>query len=276
MNASQRQAIQTLQRVREYLRESRIAGGPAGQGSTAGAGSAEATAAVSGSSAQRVVAMLDAVVARLEQHMGDQSTSEALKRGETRNKRTLKRVLRNAHMRPIAELARVLLADPTQPLGQVGEGVQETLRLPAENVDTMTLISLARTMAAAVTPHRAVFEGHGLASDFVEQLLAAAEAVNRTLVTRGEHTARRAGATTGVAVDLARGRRLVRLLDSLVAPQLEKTDPRLLAEWRNVKRIGAVMGAPGGSVGEDAPGTTPIVGGAPAPVGDGTQTPKAA
>jgi hypothetical protein len=41
------------------------------------------------------------------------------------------------------------------------------------------------------------------------------------MVTRSEHDARAAGATSGVTADLERGRRLIRLLDAFVAPRLE-------------------------------------------------------
>lgn len=221
MNSTQKQALQAFKRVMSFLGE-----------------------AQAGGSLTSHLEALGEIVERLKGHAVEQDAGLRLGRATTRKKHALQQELRLRHMRPIAALAEAVL--PTL-AATPGSGEEVALQMPSSKLDALTLVSAAGAMAAAAAPHRATFVQRGLPADFVEQLQTAAGALDAAMTTRSEHAARRAGATAGVAADLERGRRVIRLLDALVTSQLQGDAVRL-AEWRSVKRIAGVGGTTGGSI----------------------------
>lgn len=73
-----------------------------------------------------------------------------------------------------------------------------------------------------------MFLAHGLAPDFIEQLSAAASALENARNARAESGRRKITATAAVKDQFKRGRKAVRLLNAILSPRLAR-DPELLA-----------------------------------------------
>ncbi|HEX7020316.1 MAG TPA: hypothetical protein VF159_09915 [Gemmatimonadaceae bacterium] len=161
---------------------------------------------------------------------GDQDalTSRAMKSGESARTRVLRRALWVNHMQQIAAVARAELRQVPQ---------FESLLLPTVGVATPKLVQWARTMAAVAREHAEVFVTHGLPAEFVEQLLAAADALDASLATRVANGRETVGARKRVATSRSRAQYVIRVLNA----QIEKAlvdDASLLAQWRHAKRVG--------------------------------------
>src|SRR5687768_16114826 len=70
--------------------------------------------------------ILDDIVAKLDDHSSDQVAGQRLSRAEVQRRKALRRRLREEHIGPICQIARVSLAD--QP------GIERALRLPDDNL----------------------------------------------------------------------------------------------------------------------------------------------
>lgn len=163
----------------------------------------------------------------LEATVNEQAGSSVVSQGGTRRYKSLRRVLVRDHMAPIARMARADLP-PTPEV--------DALRMPKPNWSAARLAAAAHGMALAAEPFRQQFVDAGLPGDFVERLGAAADAMVQSLSDRAQHRGRLSGATKGLQATLASGRKLVAVIDALVASKLAD-DPALLANWRKVKRV---------------------------------------
>ena len=141
--------------------------------------------------------ILDEVAGTLSGHAVNQAASQRVGSGETAKQRVLRSALKLNHMRPIASVAAAQLK-------QVLEFT--ALRMPPAN-------STSR------------------------QLIAAAGALNESVTNRGTTRTIQSGATAGVRAEAARGRDAVKVLDSLIEPQLSGSTV-LLVQWRAARRFG--------------------------------------
>jgi hypothetical protein len=131
------------------------------------------------------------------------------------------------HMGPIAKFARANLrgvpdfnALTDVPHGLVGH----------------SLVLAARAMATAGAPYVAVLTKAQFPADSVQQLGAAADALNTALDARVASESRRVEATTGIRQELALGREAVAMLEPIVTKKLVG-QKGLLAAWRTAKRV---------------------------------------
>jgi hypothetical protein len=170
---------------------------------------------------------LDQVVTQLTGHVTSQKDHSLASLGATRKQRALRRVLIKEHMRPIARIATADLP-PTPEV--------QPLTMPAGHPTAAVLIAAARGMAAAAERFATVFTGAGLPADFVAQLTTATEALEAARDQQTATRSSRAGSTDVLAETLQRGRRIVRVLDSLVSNAV-KDNAELLAAWKSAKRI---------------------------------------
>jgi len=184
------------------------------------------------------VEALATLVERLEQHAGEQDGRARSARAATDTKRELARALRQEYLRPIAHVARHLFDHDAN--------LRNTFALPRTR-DGEGLLQAANAIAERAGEHRAQFIASGLAPDFVERLRDAIAALRTTIVARGLDLGRRSAATAGLLQDLARGRRMIRLLDLMIAPRLANQRDEL-AEWRSVTRFVRRRSAEGAAV----------------------------
>ena len=166
-------------------------------------------------------------IAALESYVTEQAGSSIESQGATRKNHALRRALVRDHMAPIARMARAKLP----PMPEV-----DALRPPRPNWSIERLAAAAQGMAKTTAPFRAEFVKAGLEPDFVERLTAATEAMLQSVDERAMSRGRWSGATKGLKATLSSGRRLVDVIDAMIASALAD-DPALLANWKRVKRV---------------------------------------
>lgn len=207
MELKTKQGLQTLRRAHAFL---------AGKDFTAAVGDLKPH-----------VESLDAIVVRLEQFATEQAARSSAARTATDNKRTLARELRLEYLRPIAQVGRRLFVHDAE--------LRQAFRLPGTR-DDEGLIQAANAFAERVEEFKDRFAARGLAGDLVERLRKATTAFRDLRTNRSLDLARRSAATTGMLVELSKGRDVVRLLDLMIAPRLA-SQPEKLSEWRTIARF---------------------------------------
>lgn len=170
---------------------------------------------------------LDAEIVELDTFAAGQAGHGMVAKGTTQKYRVLREALLRDHMAPIASLARAEL--PRAP--EIAP-----LLMPRGRISVDKLALHATAMAHAAAPFREMFVRACLPADFIEQLVAATdamlEAFRQRSLTRGMH----AGATRGLGAKLSECRKIVRVLDRLVTSAL-RDDPALLANWQSLRRV---------------------------------------
>ncbi|MEO7086828.1 MAG: hypothetical protein ABI442_07530 [Gemmatimonadaceae bacterium] len=200
-------------------------------------------------------AVLDDVVTNLSGHAVNQTTSKRVGAAETARERVLRNALRLNNMRPIATVAAAQLR-------QTPEFV--AFKMPAGNSTSRTLIAWAGAMHNAAAGYSKTFTDAGLPADFLAQLQTAADVLNTSITNRGATKNLQSGATTGLSAEATRGRQAVKVLDSLVEPEIAG-NLAVLAQWRSAKRIGGKAPAIA-STSIDAAANAPVEAPASAPV----------
>lgn len=208
MQATHATVLSTLQRVQRFMDTNAEALGPI---NTAGY--------------RRV---LDDVANTLSAHAVSQAASKNIGSGETAKQRVLRNALKLNTMRPIAAVAAAQLKEVPE---------FASLKMPAAGTTSARLVAAAGAMSTAATTYQQTFTDAGLPADFLDRLNTAAEALNNSLVNRGNTKGSQAGATAGLKAEAARGREAVRVLDALIEPQLAG-NAVLLVQWNSAKRFG--------------------------------------
>lgn len=173
-------------------------------------------------------------IAALSTHVAGQAGSRLASKGATRKHYALRRALIRDHMAPVARIAAADL--PRTP-------ELAPLRMPPQNLPAEKLAAAAYGMADAAKPFIEVFTAAGLPADFLEQLVAAADAMTASLDERAQNRSAQRGATTGLKASLSAGRRIVHVLDAFVRTAL-KDDPALLSAWNGAKRVRVIPPTP--------------------------------
>lgn len=206
MQRKDRSTLDSLQRVKEFLTQHPLADEPESLGAQA--------------------AELDDVLQRLSNEVVGQDAGKRFTRVHIGRERILRHSLYAEHMQPISRIAR-------DAFGKTG--MDRAFLLPRTKV-TVPLVASARAMAQAAMKEKDVFLRHGLAQDFIEQLMAAASLLEETRTAKTESSRQRTTATAEVRQQLSRGRKAVRLLDAVLLPRFRK-EPQLLAAWTSAKRV---------------------------------------
>jgi hypothetical protein len=170
----------------------------------------------------RASAALDGVVASLAHQQVVQRAVQSQRRSIRARQRALRSALRDTYLRPIIAIAQARSDDTHRLAG---------LRIPPRGLDDTRLVIGVRSWERLLTEHRGVFLDEGFEDDFVEQLIAAANAI--TQAARDAGSCRNSGivARCAIASLVTEGRKLARVLDALVFAKCRK-NPRLAAEWR--------------------------------------------
>lgn len=180
-------------------------------------------------------ANLSAVIAGLRAHAAAQNQSDRESRAGTQAQRAALRVLRR-RMRTVAAAARYALRDPT---------LFMELGMPKGRPTPQALLAAADGMAAAARVHHDALAASGLTSDFIDGVVAAADAVRNAGASRGDRVLYRMGATKSMRTLSSDARHIVTMLDGLVVPLIPPDDPGgLLVRWNAARRIGR---RPGGA-----------------------------
>jgi hypothetical protein len=191
--------------------------------------------------------LLDAAVAQLEVHAGDQSSMDREIDGQSNLQKSLEVDLRQTHMQPIASFARAKL-----------RGVPDIAALTRRSSDLKgpALVNAARAMATTAAPFADAFVQGAFPADIIAQLGAAAETLSGVMKHRANLKVGRAESTKGITEQIAQGRAAVKMLSAVIDRQFAK-DKTFLAGWRAAKRVVSKPGvARGGGV---APAPTDAV-----------------
>ncbi len=223
MEMRQKQAIEAYRRVQEFVRTHPV----------------QAPASYADGGRQ-----LDEVVARLRGHSMVQAVGRRMGGAETVRQKALVRQLREMHLRPIAKIAKAKLSQEP--------GIEVALRIPRQTLPITRLVAEARAVSSAVTEYNPVFVANGRAEDFLEQLEAATDRLERSLTGRARKMGSKVGARVGIGTEIQRGREAVEIIDTVVTTCFAN-DPDVLAEWRSARRVQVV---PGGSARASAAGDT--------------------
>ena len=191
-------------------------------------------AAVNDSGARK---SLDELVGELTVQAVDQDAGRVTSRGETSLQASLRKTLREVHMKRIATIARARLRDVPE---------MRSFMLPGPKTPSLKLVAMAGGMADAASKHSAVFIERGLPQDFIAQLTNTAAALNQSLDTRAKSYGRATGATSAIGALAREAAAVIRELDALVRPLILR-DERLLGEWRTTSRIRRKTGPSAGS-----------------------------
>lgn len=170
---------------------------------------------------------LSACLGNLIRHGGTQDDAMRASREATRRAHEAATALRREGLHPIARLAVLLFPK--------GSSERAGFRMP-EKRSYDSLIAAAAGFAGRAAEHKAKFIEAGLSEDFVERLQATADELRAALDEKAKNFGRRIAATEGAEVEYARGRKIVRYLDTMVTPIWEGTPVRL-KEWKGLSRF---------------------------------------
>ena len=200
-------------------------------------------------------AEFDRVTARLGTLAEKQDAHRMNASGELSNERKHARALRRKHMRPVVQVARSKVPAAAQ---------LSAVSLPPIRSNSTDTATRARAMAAAVEPYRQLLHEGGLPADFVEQLVAAASALETAVSAKRTHQVGRVGSTANIDAEVAETRLQVSAMDALVRATVGEHEPKL-DEWAKIVRDirsalrqatkPAVVGQPGGSTPPVTPAT---------------------
>jgi hypothetical protein len=199
----------------------------------------------------------DAVTTRLATLAQEQEAHRINASGQLSNERRLARELRRNHMRPIVQIARWKVPAAAQ-LSAV------TLSLIRSNNTEMA--NRARAMGAAVEPFRQLLHEGGLPADFIEQLYAAAGALEDAVSQKKGHQVGRVGTTDNIEGEVTDARLQVNVLDSL-GRQADKPATQPTPTGSATTRHNSPASAPGTATSSAATTTS-----APAPAAGGPDT----
>jgi hypothetical protein len=188
----------------------------------------DAGAKLAGVNATAARKELDGIVTAMAVNEAEEGNSALNAKGQVAKLRVLRADLWNHHMRPVATIAAAHLRDVPE---------FSALRMPQHRVKSATLVQHAIVMADAARERQEVFVKNGLVENFADELTAAAAAVRATIDSRGKSISVKASARSGLKVTGARAPVVLRLLDAQVK-KLLVDDPKALAGWNSVKRIG--------------------------------------
>jgi hypothetical protein len=163
----------------------------------------------------------DAAVEELAAHQLEQELAAALARCETANYRALRRDLYYGLIRPIGLIASIALRSAPE---------YRRLMILASSYRARHFLRNVTTLTAAAEAYAALFVQHGMPDDLIDQLHAALAQLAQSAEARERHRRRQIEATHGLCEASRAVRRLVDLIDSVLAPKI-KRDQTLVATW---------------------------------------------
>lgn len=210
MRNREKQVIEALQRVQDFLRDNPLPGG-----ATYGPGQA----------------LLDEVLADLGEHRRDQTSGQRLGTEARGREGQLRDMLREVHLRPLSLMARASMRGKP--------GIQKALRTPKDSLSTTKLIAEAEGIRKAVAEYEAEFLALGCNAGFLAELDEAIAMLEGTLRGKAKLLGRKAGASEGLAEGVTRGGEALKLLDARVLKAF-RGKPDVLARWRIARRVRAL------------------------------------
>ena len=177
----------------------------------------------------RSSATLRELLRELAANRDTQATAVVERHSCATRRRELRRELRARHLRPIAAITRVELADAP---------AAAAMRCPSMKLRNELFLAEAESMGQHAARRWHTFRRHRLPRDFVQQLRATIDAIDGLIDRSVECRKQRKAATAALASGFRRAGRLVSVIDALVQAQAHG-NRELLAAWRAVRRTQA-------------------------------------
>lgn len=201
-------------------------------------------------------AIVASVVAELSQGAAAQASGTSSIQQATTSRAVARAAVRE-DVQAIASTARVIALDTP--------GLEDRFRLPRSGGD-QSLLATARAFHADAAPLKAQFLRHELPADFLEDLAADIEDLERAI--SDQNTNKGASLSAGATIDTAieRGLDAVQRLHAIVRNKFRQ-NPAILAAWesaRHTQRPTRRARPAAGNTNPPAPGTTPAPGDADA------------
>lgn len=176
---------------------------------------------------------VDDAVAGIRDQITAQGSADRALAGQTSRRQALAKDLVQTHMKPIAKFARANL-----------RGVPDfsTLRKSGSANSPKPLVTSALSMAKSAAPYAAAMTAAGFPADTVEQLTAAANALDAATIERDNTRHHRVESTKNIATLLQDGREGVKKMDAVISKQFVANDA-ILAGWDSASRVNAKPGS---------------------------------
>lgn len=172
-------------------------------------------------------AQLDGAVITIDAAVDLQGTCLREWRGEVKRRKGLEKILTGKFMTPLSKFSRAEL---------VGTPEFAALTPSATQLRTERLVASAHSMASAAAKWADRITAAQFPADFLQQLRAAANAVQASINAAQEAKVKLTGATKTIATAIKQGRSAVAKLDSAVSHMIVGNEP-LKREWRTAKRV---------------------------------------
>ena len=165
-------------------------------------------------------------VKRMAEHMNQQDAFKRFALTSTSTKRKLRDRLIDDHMRPLAVVASAGMNDMER----------KAFTIPERKQPFLDHVAAGHGMAAAAKEREEVFLAHGFPADFIAQLLAATEELNRAITMRSKAKSLRVNATAGIKAEADAALVALRVIDSQIRRAI-KDDNILLTQWESVSHL---------------------------------------
>jgi hypothetical protein len=172
-------------------------------------------------------AKLDAATKQMIAGQLEQSAADSAAKGAVSTQAAIRKSMNDDLLRPIARVAMSDLSDTPE---------FSALFVPAGSMAKAVLVSKLNQVADAAVLHEKAFLNRGLAADFITKLRTASAQFAATADLQDRSIARRSAATASIADAEKVIRNEVSVMNKVLSSRL-KSNPALLADWNNSKRI---------------------------------------
>ena len=171
---------------------------------------------------------LNDVRATLEQYMTSQASSKNTALHQGAIIQSLREALWHEHLVPIRRIARAMLPESA--------GLVKQFDAPGLNANSKKLIQSARAIANDAVPYQSVLVANGRPADFIDQLNAAANALEAAKTAQANAISVRKRASAEINKSNSAGRQAIHYLDAIMHSCFGKS-PAIMAQWHQAKRV---------------------------------------
>lgn len=197
---------------------------------------------------------LNGVIARVETFAREQDEADRSYRMAALACRESAQTLLREHVRPVCIMGELLFP--------VGSPARAGFKRP-ENDSYDVVLAAAESVATLAAEHKAMFIEAGFLEDFVERLRGEVAVLRSKMEETAKHRGGRSAARAARTTSLARARKMIRLLNTMVVPQLKDGDS--VAKWKSLSRFARAKRD--GEVQGETPSTPVVAGSTPTPEG---------
>jgi hypothetical protein len=204
------------------------------------------------------VEALNGATARVETLAREQDEADRSFRMAALACRESAQTLLREHVRPVCIMGELLFP--------VGSPVHASFKRPPSDVGYDALLSAAESIATLAAEHKTMFIDAGFLEDFIERLRGEVAVLRQKVDEAAAHRSRRVATRAARSSSLKRARKMLRLLNTMVAPQLKSGDSA--AKWKSLSRFKHSSKRNGEEVQGETPSTPVVTGGTSTPEGN--------